>query len=229
MIARPPVWVHTLAARFWASAGDPPPFPRDLRDVLCFLPTPHIREVPQLTLASAARHFAEYGVPCRAMADDRRRVAGCFAGYRGVGVILYDPTLDPAEVRFTLAHELAHFLHDYDAPRRRVADRLGTRALESLDGRRAATADERLAGVLRGVAVVPLVHLLDRDRWGRTLTAEARAAEDAADRLAFELLAPFDAVNLVPTSSRAELVARLTSDFGLPPAEAAKYAAALVG
>src|SRR5207237_9314300 len=26
-----PVWCADLAARFWATAGDPPPFPRDLR------------------------------------------------------------------------------------------------------------------------------------------------------------------------------------------------------
>ena len=30
----PPVWVVELAGRFWAAAGEPPPFPRDLEPVM---------------------------------------------------------------------------------------------------------------------------------------------------------------------------------------------------
>jgi hypothetical protein len=227
MIARPKVWVTELAARFWAAVGDPPPFPRDLRTVLHWLSRVHVLEVPNLTLAVAAEHFARHNIPCRSPAKDRR-LAGCFGGHRGIGVILVDSTLELAELLFTLAHETAHYLRDYDAPRRKVANRLGSRALEVLDGLRAATADERLAGVLRDVKIGCHVHFLDRDRWGRVLTTEAREAEAAADRLAFELLAPFDAVNPDAVASRGALVSRLTSHFGLPPAEAEKYAALLI-
>ncbi|MBN9121012.1 MAG: ImmA/IrrE family metallo-endopeptidase [Planctomycetes bacterium] len=227
MIARPKVWVTELAGRFWAEVGAPPPFPRDLRAVLCWSQGLHVAEVPNLTLATAAEHFARHGVPCPAPAENRP-LAGCFGGHLGVGVILFDPTLTPAEVRFTLAHEVAHFLRDYQAPRRKVEARLGSRALEVLDGQRPPTVNERFAGVLRGVAIGCHTHFLDRDRRGRALTDEAREAEEAADRLAFELLAPFDAANPGASSDRAALVLRLTSDFGLPPAEAAKYAAVLV-
>ncbi len=226
MIAGPPVWVTELAARFWATVGDPPPFPRDLRAVLCWLPELHVVGVPHLTLASAADRFARYGVPCPAGATDRP-LAGCFAGHAGVGVILFDPTLAAAEVRFTLAHEVAHYLRDYDAPRRKVAARLGAAAVEVLDGRRPATADERLSGALRGIAVGRHPHFLDRDRCGRVVAPDARAAEDAADRLAFELLAPVAALASDGVPARAALAARLATEFGLPAAEAARYAAAL--
>lgn len=192
---------------------------------MCWLSNLHVVGVPHLTLAAAAHHFARHGVPCPAPAEDRP-LAGCFGGHRGVGVILFDPALGTADLRFTLAHEVAHFLRDYDAPRRRVGARLGARALEVLDGLRPATADERIAGLLRGVRVGCHTHFLDRDRRGRPLTPEARGAEDAADRLAFELLAPFDAVG--PAGDPEALAARLASDFGLPPAEAVKYAESLV-
>jgi hypothetical protein len=226
VIARPPVWVAELAARFWAAAGEPPPFPRDLRSVLSWLPQPHVVEVPHLTLASAAEHFARHGVPCSAPAGNRR-LAGCFGGHGGVGVILLDSALEPAELLFTLAHELAHYLRDYDAPRRKAVDRLGRRVLEVLDGLRPPTVNEQLAGVLRGVAVGAHAHHLDRDRRGRTITPAAAESEAAADRLAYELLAPFDAVAALGPTSRGELADVLVSRFGLPPAEAAKYATVL--
>jgi hypothetical protein len=226
VIARPPVWVAQLAARFWAAAGDPPPFPRDLRAALCWLPHLHVVEVPRLTLKLAAEHFARHGVPCPTPAEDRR-LAGCFGGHRGTGAILLDSTLVLAELRFTLAHEFAHYLRDYDAPRRKVMDRLGPRVLEVLDGLRPPTVNEQLAGALRGVTVGPHAHHLDRDRRGRTVTPEAADAEAAADRLAYELLAPFDAVDALGLASRGELADSLVSHFGLPPAEAAKYAAVL--
>jgi hypothetical protein len=225
--ARPKIWVVELAARFWAEVGAPPPFPRDLRTVLPWLRRVHLLEVPHLTLASATDHFARYGIPCPKPTEDRP-LAGCFGGHRGVGVILLDQMLELVELLFTLAHEVAHYLRDYDGPRRKVETRLGSRALEIFDGLRSATADERLAGVLRGLTIGCHTHFLDRDRRGRALTAAARESEEAADRLAFELLAPFAAVNPDATPDRAALATRLTSDFGLPVAEAAKYAAILV-
>jgi hypothetical protein len=196
--ARPKVWVLELAARFWAEVGPPPEFPRDLRAVLSWLQRVHVLEVPHLTLASAAPHFARHGVPCPKPTEDRQ-LAGCFGGRGGGGVILFDSTLERAELFFTLAHEVAHYLRDYDAPRRKVEARLGSPALEVLDGLRPATVNERLAGVLRGVPIEGRTHFLDRDRRGRALTDAAREAEEAADRLAFELLAPFAAVNAIAT------------------------------
>jgi hypothetical protein len=226
VIARPPVWVAQLAARFWAAAGEPPPFPRDLRAAVCWLPHLPVVEVADLTLKRAAGQFARYGIACPLAAEDRR-LAGCFGGHRGTAVILLDSTLELSELRFTLAHELAHYLRDYDAPRRKAGERLGARVLEVLDGLRPPTADERLAGVLRGVRVGPHTHHLDRDRRGRILGEESAESEAAADRLAYELLAPFEALDALGPSDRESLRAALASHFGLPPAEAAKLAAIL--
>jgi|SRR5579883_353325 len=226
MIARPPVWVIELATRFWTAVGEPPTFPRDLRSVLCWLPTIHVVEVPLLTLARAAEQFARHGIPCRAPTTDRP-LAGCFGGHRGIGVILFDSTLEFRELIFTLAHELAHYLRDYDKPRRKVLGRLGPKALDVLDGLRLPTLNERLAGVLRDVRVGGYLHYLDRDQWGRIVTGEASEAEEAADRLAYELLAPFDVFDAA-SCDRDTLSARLQSDFAFPAAQAAKYAAALI-
>jgi hypothetical protein len=228
VIARPPVWVMERATRFWAAVGAAPPFPRDLREVLCWFRTLHVIEVPNLTLATAVEHFTRHGIPCVVPVEDRP-LAGCFGGHRGIGVILIDSVLDRAELLFTLAHEVAHYLRDFDAPRRRVEARLGASALAVLDGLRPATAEERLAGVLRDVALGPQTHFLDRDRRGRARTTEARESEEAADRLAFELLAPFGVLSAGAFPDRSELTDRLVTEFGFPRAEAARYVSVLVG
>jgi hypothetical protein len=226
MTARPPVWVHELATGFWADAGDPPPSPRDLREVCSFVPDLHVVEVCDLTTPRAAAAFAKFNVPCAAVGEVRR-LRGCFGAANGLGVILIDPA-DPAdERRFTLAHELAHFLRDFRAPRARALKRLGNSILPVLNGERPATPDERLSGALRGVALGARAHYLARDGWGRVADEDARDAEDAADRLAYELLAPFDALNPDSYPSRAALVCALVSTFGLPALAAKGYAASL--
>jgi hypothetical protein len=224
--ARPPVWVCELAARFWASVPEPPPpFPRDLAAALVWLDHLRHAEVRGLTTATAAAFLRRHGQACSFGGPDRP-LRGCLGVDRGAGFILVEAADPPAERRFSLAHELAHFLRDYDEPRRKAAARLGPKVLEALDGRRPPTADERLAGILRSAAVGCHTHLLHRDDRGRPATPAEAEAEEAADRLAFELLAPFEAV-AVPAAGPAPLAARLVSDFGLPDSRAADYAALL--
>ena len=227
MILRPPVGVHELAAQFWDEVGAPTPFPRDLRAAACWLPDLVVQEVPGLTLARAAEVFRRTGVPCTDSPHDRP-LHGCFGAHRAAGVILLAPDDEPDQLRFTFAHELAHFLLDWREPRRTAVWQCGPSVLEVLDGAREATFTERLAGALRGVPVGALTHFLERDKWGRVTTDAAHEAEEAADRLAFELLAPFDAVIPSPGDTHESLVSRLTSTFGLPHEPARKYAAALI-
>ncbi|VTR93590.1 Uncharacterized protein OS=Roseiflexus sp. (strain RS-1) GN=RoseRS_2254 PE=4 SV=1: DUF955 [Gemmata massiliana] len=223
MIARPEVWVLELAARFWAEVGHEPGFPRDLRDATWNFPDLHVKEILNLSAATVAQEFARHNVPCAPLAEDRQ-FYGCFGARRGVGVILVDPTLPADELRFTFAHELAHFLRDCREARRRAVARFGTGILDVLDGNRPATPMERLAGALRGVTIGSHTHFLERDRWGRVVDEATWEAEEAADRLAFELLAPFNAVDPEAAPSRAALVSRLISVFGLPTVPAEKYA-----
>ena len=113
---------------------------------------------------------------------------------------------------------------NYDKLRRRVARALGADGLAVLDGRRATT-DERVRAALRGLTLAPHVHLMSRDPRGQPHGDAERDAEDRADRLAFELLAPAE---LLRTESDATAVAeRLVTAFGLPPLAALHYASIL--
>lgn len=216
-----PLWCQLLAEGFWAKAGRPPAFPRDLTAAARALPLSVI-ELDGVSVAAVRRWFERLGLPAPPDEPDRP-LRACLVALTGDGFAFIDRRDDPAERRFSLAHEIGHYLRDYLTPRAAVAAKLGAAALEVLDGARPPTPAERLHAVLRGAAVGPFAHLLRRDDSGRPLTPAERAAEAAADRLAFELLAPLDAVG--EPASRAELTERLVCEFGLPPAPAAAYAA----
>jgi hypothetical protein len=146
----------------------------------------------------------------------------------GHGVALIDGSDGDAEQRFSIAHELAHFLSDYWSLRRRILKRLGAEALRVLDGERPPTAQERLHALLRNVPLGFHLHLMERDSEGKPLTSSIAKAESDADRLAYELLAPAEHVLGDVPGSKQALVRRLREFYGLPGMQALQYAGVLM-
>ncbi len=209
------MWCVELAAAFWKTAGPPPPFPRDLTEPATWFDIV-VEDVPQLTVGRVVRWFRDREILLLLNHPDRP-LRGCQVATHRKGFAFLDPGDDPAERRFTLAHEIAHFLRDYWRPRGVVRTRVGEDALAVLDAIRRARPDERVRALMRNAPVGPFTHLLARDD-GAPATDAEREAETAADRLAFELLAPAAEVGDAPD------VARLVGHFGLPPGPALRYA-----
>lgn len=220
-----PVWCADLAAYFWAKVSHSLPFPRDLRPVIATAIPLSVVDLPGVSVAGVRRWFDRLNIPVPLDEPDRP-LRACLVAWKGVGFAFLDALDDPAEQRFSLTHELAHFLRDYLHPREMVQKRLGEAALAVLDGLRPPTLDERLRAILRHVPVGPYAHLLRRDESGQPHSPAEREAEAAADRLAFELLAPAAAVG--EAVNRNEIKHRLVETFGLPADPAARYAELLV-
>ena len=227
-----PLWVSETAELFWAAAGAPESFPRELcRPIAYALPVGTVA-LPRLRLSGVDDWLRRQRIICGLAAPDRA-LRACLIARRGQGLIFLDGT-DPAdERRFSLAHELAHFLRDYWLPRRQAGDRLGPAILEVLDGARPPQPEERIDAVLARVEIAYHVHLLDRAPDGAVVSVAVADAERSADLLAYELLAPAASVlRDLPGGEarerRAAVAARLAGAFGLPPAQAARYAALLV-
>jgi hypothetical protein len=227
-----PFWVHELAGRFWEQAGeDGNQFPRDLR-------LPIARAFPlspvgmaELRVRSIDRWLADGEIAC-AIGGFDRPLRACLVAYGGCGLLFHDTGDSDVEQRFSLAHELAHFLYEYVEPRRLAVERLGMSVLSVLDGERDASTDEQLRGLLAGVPLGFMVHLMDRSDEGE-MSSEVSMAERNADVLAFELLAPEERVRkeleAAPGAvSRASAVAVLREVYGLPASVAGRYASALV-
>jgi hypothetical protein len=217
-----PGWLADAANRFWAAAGPPPPFPRDLDDAVAYSLPVYRVVMPRLRLAAVETFLLQRGCDV-SLGQDDRRLCGAVLAFDGHGFLFVDGADAPEERRFTLAHEVAHFLLDYQEPRQRALDLLGEGIRPVLDGLRPPSRTERIDAALAGCPTGLHCYLLDRrDPAGRIATVE-----DRADRLACELLAPDDELERRFGETplvEAALTAELVRTFGLPASAARAYA-----
>ena len=227
-----PFWLREAADDFWQAAGEVEPFPRNLEaPVLWALPL-FIIKVPRLSMSDLRDRLAGYGINFRV--DGRNRhLYGCLVAFGGKGIVMLDGSEPPDELRFSLAHEVGHFVIDYMQPRARALRRLGPAIVDVLDGLRPPKPEERVDAVLSDVRIGVHTHLMDRTSSGAIGCGRIAGSEFRADRLAFELLAPEEAVLAAirswvshpsagdtPTGVQTVLV----EAFGLPSAAARHYA-----
>jgi len=214
--------IQAAADEFWRRAGRAEPFPRTLQQPIMLALPVAIVLLPRLQVSSVERwlheRHAPFQFPCA-----NRRLHGCLVAYGGHGVVFVDGSDLPGEIRLTLAHEAAHFLEDYLRPREEALSRLGLGFMDVLDSRRVPTVEERIHAVLSHVPLGVYHDLMERSPNGQVTSSAAWDAEDRADRLALELIAPAEAVlaqvdlNLSQYSQRrAETTRHLVETFGLP-------------
>jgi hypothetical protein len=219
-----PFWVSELASAFWTKAGGPEPFPRTLRRAIARALQLTVVLLPKLSITAVRDWLEKNGLACDVSGRDRP-LRACLIGRHGHGVALIDGSDEDCEQRFSIAHELAHFLREYWSRRRRIEKRLGPGALHVLDGRRLATPQERLQSLLRDVPLGFHLHLMERDGDGNPVSSSIVQAEEEADRLAYELLAPAEHVlGNDKRKDRQELERTLRDLYGLPGVQAAHYA-----
>lgn len=221
-----------LTADFWDRAGPPPPYPRNLDEVILLTTPIWIVHLKDLRPSSARCWLHQRGLELPLTVAERA-LDGCILAFRGQAVIFLEAALDPAYHRVILAHEFAHYLAEYERPRLQVVRRLGESVLPLLDGHRPATAAEMLAGALAGVSLGAHIHFMERTFDPRCLSATARV-ERVANELACELLAPRQDV-CQEMSQRGERRMEpgpwqdlLTEYFGLCRPWAEAYAARLI-
>ncbi len=227
-----PLWVAQLARSFWMAAGRSEAYPRELRRSIARALPVSIVLLARLRLDGVRAWLHDNGIACPCEERDRP-LRACLVATRGHGLIFLDGT-DPAEEqRFSLAHELAHFLRHYWQPRSRAVQRLGPEIAEVFDGERSPSHQERLHALLGNASLGCHLHLMRREPRSEVRNPTIQRAEAEADQLAFELLAPAGEV-LARTRGgsaevrRARAVELLEREFGLPREQAAQYAQLLL-
>jgi hypothetical protein len=220
-----PLWVTGLANSFWEMAGAIESFPRQLRSPITRSLPISIVDLSSLRVAGMLEWLRRQHVEHQLALPDQSLHA-CLVAFVGHGFMFVNAD-DPAdEQRFSIAHELAHFLRDYWFPRKQAREQLGPQIIEVFDGRRPPSAPERLHALVRNVAVGFHIHLLSFDADPVAKAQLVAEIELDADRLAYELLAPAATV-AAKASDCAMAMDVLKKVFGLPSQHAAAYAAEL--
>ncbi|MBJ6761788.1 ImmA/IrrE family metallo-endopeptidase [Myxococcaceae bacterium JPH2] len=196
----------------------PTQFPRDLLGELPWSPLlVEAVALPQLTPEVMRDWLQRRGIRHPA-GEDSRELRGCMVADRGRGILFYDNTQGRNETRFTIAHELSHFVLEQWLPRRKAVRVFGESILPVLDGDREPTDDEVVTALFERVPLQNARSLMGRDASGLLTRREVLEAEHHADLLALELLAP--AALAAPLVSDAlpdnEVQGRLVFRFGLP-------------
>ena len=225
-----PLWAAELADQFWALTGEPaPPAPRDLiRPIALGLPL-GVVQAPRLHGAGVERWLRRQDILCTLGGRDRT-LRACLVARFGQGAIFLDSADPDDERRFSLAHELAHFLRHYRQQRLAARRARGPEILQVLDGVRPPRYDERAHALLAQVRLGYHGHLMERDADGTGISDRVRHAEAEADLLACELLAPASKVDIalhgtVGHERHNAAVVLLCRRYGLPAAAARQYAA----
>ena len=207
-----------LAQRFWSDARLPESYPRDIEHAVAVVLPVAVVKLPTLSTTEVAVWLSRNHVVAQ-LETRPTDLMGCLVASRGHGLMFVCGGDGLDEQRLTVAHETAHFLKHYLIPRERVVRAMGEAITAVLDGDRKATMEERVAGVLSGVRIGAHVHLLPRHEVEEGRVAKA---EDDADDLGLELVAPREAVlahlrtrhveGLARTEQRRSLACR----FGVP-------------
>jgi hypothetical protein len=218
-----------LVDEFWRRCGEAEPFPRNLERPLALALPVALVKLPRLRLRDIElwlqRRDVRFQFGC-----ESRLVRGCLVAYRGQGMIFVDGTDPDDERRFTLAHEIGHFLMDYWSPRQAAIKKYGAEIADIVDGVRPPTISERVSALLASVRFKVYADLMERDKRLDDVSGDLWQVEGRADRIALALLAPPDEVlakvdlSAGPYSRRQdELMHFLQGEWGLPIATAKSY------
>ena len=218
-------WIADTASVFWAESGVASAPPADIETAVLWALPLGVFRVPRLGIGAMREALRERDI--HVAVEGERSLHACLVARGGRGLVLLDGGDPPDEQRFSLAHEAAHFMLDYLEPRRRALAKFGPVITDVLDGLRRPKPAERADALLTGVSLGVHVHLMPRGPRGEIGCFATVCAEQAADRLAFELLAPLQTVcEAVPADASVVAVAELLeSMFGLPSGPARYYAA----
>lgn len=228
----PEAWITAAAEQIWKQLPGTPGYPRALVPLAQGVFHLQVVRLPGLTLELADGWLRRRSLGFLPPAPERA-LWGCLAVLPDWQGIFLESRAPEEEQGYTLAHEVSHYWIEVRAPRDRARRHLGRGAEAVLDGLRPPTAAERLQAVLYRVPLGPACHLLGRDRVLGVVEGGTLLAEEKADRLALELMAPYEeALRAAPRAGPwaawvSATAARLGARFGLPGGIAAAYARAL--
>ena len=230
--------IEKIAADFRAKAGLPQDPPYDIAKAAKLILPLQVIEIAGLDLEKIRQWLRHRNLVDTI--DDieagNRTVHGFILTQRGSGLIFVDSEDLEAEQRFTIAHEVSHFLIDHKIPRQKIISRFGDRLEKIMDGELPLKRSDELFALIKGADIHQRTRSIENDGDGSFRSWINFIAENEADGLALELLAPQQAVVSEILSGKKSLPHQvftvrcrklLEQRYGLPTHVAQQYAAEL--
>lgn len=227
--------LSNIAEEFWLITGQKYHPPYDIIGAVALSLPIDIVCLSELSVRGVQDWLLKKGINISININDRD-LHGFILTSRGSALIFVNGSDSEDERRFTVAHEVSHFLLDYNIPRSRILDKLGTQVKDVVDGIREPTLLEQVNGIINGLSVEPFTHLLEKYGDGSFEQVKIFQSENNADFLALELLAPRQKVvaqvlrsNSKPSFDvfREKVHKVLVKKYGLPDSIAQDYAVSL--
>ena len=117
-------WPRYWSDWFWKRAGGRSGFPADISYAATCALDVYVDEVANLTPVSAAAYVGREG-PWLLDRAEERSLHGCVIVSRSGGAILVEKSDDEAEKRFTIAHEVSHYILEVKRHHERASARMG--------------------------------------------------------------------------------------------------------
>lgn len=184
--------IFQMASEFWEAAGITPVYPlraSNLEQAAFLLYPVNIIKLNQLTISTINQWLAGNNFYHLSTIEERQ-LFGLLFVHKGHAFIFLDGTDDTNEQLLTLAHELAHYILEIDKPRKQAISQYGINIADVFDGLRQPSVSERLSGIISRTHIQPYLHLLEKPEMNSESRWHVWNAENAADTLAWELIAP---------------------------------------
>jgi hypothetical protein len=218
--------ITEFAKDFWAGAPDHQSYPRPIERAIAWVLPLAIVRLPTVDIKSVFDWFKFRNIGLCA-SNDVGKMHGCVVARSGKGILFLDGTNPVNDQRFTIAHECAHFILHYLEPVRRATASFGDVGTDFVDGLETPEFQDRLSAILQRIDLEEYMHFFPQSEG-----IDMIRYEDDADRLALEILCPYESarvslsnkVSNPSTELHLELAAEmLESEFGIPKSVSRAY------
>ncbi|ASS49912.1 MAG: hypothetical protein A3D31_10055 [Candidatus Fluviicola riflensis] len=182
--------IERIAREFWSKADPVHRNGLDISSAVDDVLPVNVVHLQQLSWKVIECWLKNLGVNDIEIEVNDRELHGVIMIREGFGFIFVNADDGTIQQRFTIAHEVSHFLLDYQMPREQAMLAIGTEIEDVLNGKAEATRFQQVKALIKGISIQPYTHLIEKSGDGSFLNWMNYTSENEADYLALELLAP---------------------------------------